>query len=54
MAKNKKLTLRDKFIAYAQIKKVSKVKRAVAFFAFFRFSHLFYWILGQRVCIMKL
>lgn len=33
MAKNKKLTLRDKFIAYAQIKKVSKVKRAVAFFA---------------------
>lgn len=33
MAKNKKLTLRNKFIAYAQIKKVSKVKRAVAFFA---------------------
>ncbi len=29
-------------------------RRTVAFFAFFRFSHLFYWILGQRVCIMKL
>lgn len=27
------MTLRNKFIAYAQIKKVSKVKRAVAFFA---------------------
>lgn len=33
MAKNKKMTLRDKFIEYTKIKKVSKVKRAVAFFA---------------------
>lgn len=33
MAKNNKMTLRDKFIAYTKIKKVSKVKRAVAFFA---------------------
>lgn len=32
MPKNKKMTSRDKFIAYTQIKKVSKVKRAVAFF----------------------
>ena len=33
MAKNKKLTLRDKFIEYTKIKKISKIKRAVAFFA---------------------
>ena len=33
MAENKKMTLRDKFIEYTKIKKVSKVKRAVAFFA---------------------
>lgn len=32
MPKDKKMTSRDKFIAYTQIKKVSKVKRAVAFF----------------------
>ena len=33
MAKNKKMTLREKFMEYTKIKKVSKVKRAVAFFA---------------------
>ncbi len=30
MAKNKKMTLKDKLMAYTQIKKVSKVKRAIA------------------------
>ena len=33
MAKNKKMTLREKFMEYTKIKKVSKVKRAVAFLA---------------------
>lgn len=32
MAKNEKMTLREKLIAYTKIKKVSKVKRAIAFF----------------------
>ena len=33
MAKNKKMTLREKFMEYTKIKKVIKVKRAVAFLA---------------------
>lgn len=33
MAKNKKMTLREKFMEYTKIKKVNKVKRAVAFLA---------------------
>lgn len=33
MAKNEKMSLREKLIAYTKIKKVSKVKRAVAFLA---------------------
>lgn len=42
------------FCITGNAEKFLKIEELLHFLHFFRFSHLFYWILGQRVCIMKL